>query len=1165
MRFRVLGPMEIRASDGSPVSVGGPRVRSLLALLLLNAGRVVTAERLIDGLYGARPPAGAANALQSQVSRLRRGLGTADGSRDLVEFHPAGYRLAVDPGQVDALCFERLTREGRRALAAGDPSRAAVLLREGLDLWRGPALADVSAAPFAETQAARLEDLRLEAFEDHAEARLALGGHRDLVIGLRDLVAAHPLRERLRGLLMRALYGAGRQAEALSVFEDARRTLADQLGADPSPELVQVHLAILRADPSLTATPPRKRPPAPAVHVEPGSSEEPPAFEQPASRADSAPHRSPTADEGPAAGERAAAHGGPAAHGGLTAQLTSFVGRQDELARIGGLLAAERLVTLVGPGGTGKTRLAVEAGGRARGEVRFVDLAAVERRPEDGTGPDGAVAQAVIDALGVREAGLMAVPVGAQSDPVARLVEALIDRDLLLILDNCEHVIGEAATLVHRLLGACPGLRVLATSREALGITGEAMCPLPPLAAPAPDVSPADALAYPAVRLFADRAAAVRPGLALDAATVAAIARVCDVLDGLPLAIELAAARLRTLTVEEVAARLGAAGTGAAETGDAGFGRAGAGGAALGGAGSRAAGGGAGSGAPGDLTAPYDRFRLLSRGDRTKAPRHRTLRAVVQWSWDLLGADERLVARRLTVFAGGATPEGVARVCGLAEDEAEDLLTDLADKSFVESDGGRYRMLDTIREFCAERLAEAGEAERVRAAHAAYFLELAETAEPHLRRAEQLEWLARLNAERGNLLAALRLLVHADHARGLRMLAAMSAYWWLRGLRSEGASVATELLALVGDAPPAGSAEEYALCVMLALHGGGDDPALEDYRRRIDSIMADLGSDRPALRPMSTLLWAINAGPSTANLDLQEARMGRDPWSRALRHFGYGYRHLLAGDLAGAENEFARGEAGFRAFGDRWGLSAMLGERARLAVWRGDWDTARALLDEAYEHVRRLDSAEDMADCSQLRGEMLIRLGDLDGAEECYERAHVLARRSGGVEKVAETLIGLGEVARLRGDLAEARRRFETALSRCSAEAFIVRHSRAMALIGIGRVAEAAGDVAEAEAWCRRAVATGLPERDSRILSHAAEALAGPLTLRGEGEPAALLLGAGAALRGLSLAGDPDVARVAARGRELIGAEAFGAARDRGAAMSPDEIVALLAAMTGDA
>jgi predicted ATPase/DNA-binding SARP family transcriptional activator len=1069
MRFGILGPLEVRASDGAPVAVGGPRVRALLALLLLDAGRVVTAERLIGALYGEDPPAGVANALQSQVSRLRRGLRATDGSGDLVEFHPAGYRLAVELDDVDALRFERLARDGRRALAAGDHARAAALLREGLDLWRGPALADVTAASLAEAQAARLEELRLGAFEDHAEARLALGGHRDLVTGLQDLVTVHPLRERLRGQLMRALYGGGRQAEALAVFEDARRTLADELGADPSPELVQIHLAILRADPALTAGPPQER--------------------ESVSSARSA----------------------------LASQLTSFVGRQEELARVGGLLAAERLVTLVGPGGTGKTRLAIEAGGRVPGEVRFVDLAVIESRA-NGTGPDGTVAQTVIDALGIREAGRQPAAPGSHPDPASRLVEALTDRDLLLILDNCEHVIDEAAGLVHRLLGACPGLRMLATSREALGITGEALCPLTPLAVPPPGADPADALGYPAVRLFADRAAAVRPGLELDALTVATMVRLCDALDGLPLAIELAAARLRTLTVEEVAARLGAA--------------------------------------PGQ----YDRFRLLSRGDRTKAPRHRTLRAVVQWSWDLLGEDERLVARRLTVFAGGATPDAAARVCDVSAEEADDLLTDLADKSLVEGDGGRYRMLDTIREFCAERLAGAEETEAARAAHAAYFLELAETAEPHLRRAEQLEWLACLNAERGNLLAALRALVDTDHARALRMLAAMSAYWWLRGLRSEGAATATELLALMGSEPPAGMDEEYALCVMLALHGGGDDPALDGYRRRIDSIMADLGSDRPTLRPMSTMLWALNTGPSEANIELQEARMGRDPWSGALRHFGGGYQLLFASDLAGADAEFSWGETDFRALGDRWGLSAMLAERGRIAAAHGDWERAQTLIDEAVEHVRQLDSAEDMADCLQLTADIRLRRGDLEGARQSYERAHALAHRAGGAEKISDTLVGLGEVARLRGDLAEARHRYEAALSRCVAEGFAIRYTRAMALIGLGRLAEAEGDAAGAETRFRQAIAVGLEQGDIRVLPHAAEALAGAIVLRGDGAKAALLLGAGAALRGISLAGDPDVARVAGLARDLIGAEAAAIAWEQGAAMSRDEVLALLTA-----
>ena len=325
-----------------------------------------------------------------------------------------------------------------------------------------------------------------------------------------------------------------------------------------------------------------------------------------------------------------------------------------------------------------------------------------------------------------------------------------------------------AARLVDRLLGACPGVRVLATSREPLGITGEALCPVPPLPLPPPGTL--DALGYPAVRLFADRAAAVRPDFD-PVHEPAEIQRICAALDGLPLAIELAAARLRSLTVAEVAARLD------------------------------------------------DRFRLLSRGDRTKAPRHRTLRAVVEWSWDLLREDERRLARRLTVFAGGATLEAAAEVCGLPAEEADELLADLVDKSLIEDSAGRYRMLESIRAFCAERLAEAGERDATHAAHAAYFMRLGETADPYMRQAEQLDWLARLGAEHGNLMAALRWAVPADQLLALRLLAAMASYWWLRGLRTEGAPEALDLLG-----PDRARAARRA--------GGGVRPGRHDGRAR---------------------------------------------------------------------------------------------------------------------------------------------------------------------------------------------------------------------------------------------------------------------------------------------------------------------------------------------
>ncbi|RLP88737.1 BTAD domain-containing putative transcriptional regulator [Micromonospora sp. CV4] len=594
MRFRVLGPTRVLLADGREIPVGGPRVRALLALLLLDVGRVVSAERLIDGLYGEHPPRGAANALQSQVSRLRQAL---PAEHDPVEFHPAGYRLAVDPDDVDAYRFERLAEVGRRALAGGDWSRAVAVLREALDLWHGPALADVTGAA---AQAARLEELRLAAVEDRIEAELALGGHAALVAELRELVVAHPLRERSRGQLMRVLSALGRPAEALIEFEDARRTLAEQLGVDPSVELAAIHLAVLRGE------------------------------------------------------ER------PAAERALPGQLTTFVGREEELKRVGALLAERRLVTLTGPGGAGKTRLAIEAAGRLDGEVHFVELAGLA----DGSD----VPQAVLSALGLRDAGLRA-PAEPGRQSTDRLVEALAERRLLLVLDNCEHVVADAARLAARLLGACPALRVLATSREPLGLAGEALCPLSGLTLPPPDASPLAASDYAAVSLFVQRATDVAPDFAVTPANVDVVLRICRTLDGLPLAIELAAARLRALSVAEVAARLD------------------------------------------------DRFRLLAMGSRAASPRHRTLRAVVEWSWDLLDDTERELARRLTVFAGGATLEAAERVSGLPTSGFVEALHGLVDKSFVEMAGSRYRMLETVRAFCAERLAEAGEADQLRRAH----------------------------------------------------------------------------------------------------------------------------------------------------------------------------------------------------------------------------------------------------------------------------------------------------------------------------------------------------------------------------------------------------------------------------------------------------------------
>src|SRR6516164_7032495 len=545
MQIGILGSFEVRTDDGAFADVPGARLRALLIALALEPGRVVPKATLIDWIWGEHPPFDAANALQRLVSRLRKAL--PDG---LVEGQTGGYRLTVEPEAVDAVRFESLVRQARDT---EDPQRVR-LLREALALWRGSAMQDVDLQEIAAFDAAvtRLEGLRLTAIEDRFEAEVGLGHDVGLLAELTDAVAAHPLRERLVAALMRAQVAAGRDSEALLTYERAREALADALGVDPSPELSALHVALLRG--------------------ELGRRDE---------------NRKTN----------------------LRAELTSFVGRDDDVAAVRELITEHRLTTLVGPGGSGKTRLATEPARTVLGDlpdgVWLVELAAIGAVKGEGE-VGGDVAQAALAGLGLREAPLGAAP---SADAADGLIAAIREREALLILDNCEHVIESAAKFADRVLRECRRLRILATSREPLGITGEALWLVEPLSLPDRDASPGEIASSPAVRLLRDRAGAVRKDFRVDKHTLSTMVRICRALDGMPLAIELAAARLRTMSIEQLANRLD------------------------------------------------DRFRLLTSGSRTALPRHRTLRAVVDWSWELLTDAERTVLPRLSVFSGGASLE----------------------------------------------------------------------------------------------------------------------------------------------------------------------------------------------------------------------------------------------------------------------------------------------------------------------------------------------------------------------------------------------------------------------------------------------------------------------------------------------------------------------------
>ncbi|MCP3782763.1 AfsR/SARP family transcriptional regulator [Micromonospora sp. A3M-1-15] len=1063
MWISLLGPLELRADTGTPVEVGGARLRRLLILLALEAGRTVTVGRLTDALWAGEPPAGAANALQALVSRLRRaGLP--------VEAQPGGYRLTVAPDDVDVHRFEAAVRAARARLA-DDPAEGCRRLAEALDLWRGPALADVADADFARAPVARLTELRLAATEDLVRARLDRAAPEALLPQLRELVAAHPLRERLTGLLIRVLHRAGRAAEALAEYERLRATLADTLGTDPGPELAALHLEILRGEPAAV-----------------------PVYSD--SRVPADPAQSPAPTDGHPA---AVADPGRPARGNLPATLTSFVGREEEVARVAGLLDRFRLATLTGPGGAGKTRLAVESGramaGRFPDGVWLVPLAPVTDPAE--------VPQAALAALGLREQALLArAGRGAPepADPVGRLVDALAGRAVLLLLDNCEHLLDAAADLTERLLTACPGLRVLATSREPLGITGEALRPVESLALPPAGADPAAALAYPAVRLFADRAGAVRPDFAVDAATVGPVVRICRALDGMPLAIELAAARLRTMTAAQVDTRLD------------------------------------------------DRFRLLTGGSRTALPRHQTLRAVVDWSWDLLDDTERALWRRLAVFAGGATLEAAERVCGDgAVGDVLDGLSALVDKSLLVAGGTgepRYRMLETIREYGLDRLAEAGEADRVRRAHAAEYLALAEAAEPELRGAAQLDWLRRLSADHDNLHSGLRhAIAVADAPTAVRYAAALGWYWWLTGQRAEGADLAGQVLALPGlaGAPPAATAIALATAALNLTATHPDTIAVSrEWLDRAAELSRGHEHEHPLLRLAGpiTAAFAGNFQPP-AMVAVTSLFDDPDPWVAGIARLLRAHA-LLNGGLpdSDAEADLRAGLAHYRRAGDRWGMSFSLTSLADLLDRRGQAAEATPHHEEAMTYFEELGVREDVPEMRLRLAHNLWRRGDRDRAWAELDRAVREAEVSGSDETRAALAYGKAELLRAEGDRAGARACL-TEGARLVGERSIAPQWRALNASTLAVLDAADGDLVSARTRHDQALKLAVGSQDAPVVAAVLVGYADLALRLDRPAAAARLLGAATGIRGGPDHAVLDRPRVEAAARDALGEAGF--------------------------
>ncbi|OEJ93958.1 hypothetical protein J116_005185 [Streptomyces thermolilacinus SPC6] len=1109
VRLLLLGPLGLRAQDGRPISPGGRRVGLLIARLALNPAELVPTSTLITDLWEDEPPAaGGVNALHRLVSRARRTLGQAGHDDASVISGPGGYTLTVGPADVDAHQFERLAAKGRRLLRAGAPEQAAPVLREALSLWRGAALPEFADTGFASRAAARLEELRLAAVEDHIEARLDLGGAPELLAELYGLTATHPLRERATGLLMRALQLSGSPAEALAAYERLRAALADALGAVPSAELRRIHAEALsdgaRRDPG--------RAPGGGPAVAPRHSGGPGTAARasvPASPPASAPASGQPAGTAPPAGKP----GQPAGKPGLPSPITRFVGRAGELQRVAASLRGSRLVTLYGPGGVGKTRLATEFASRA--DAGTADLVCLVELVGLGSGDD--LPDTVARALGLPGTPLLEQPQPGRSR-FDQLTAFLSARRVLLVLDNCEHLITEVSRFAAELLAACPRLLLLATSREPLMITGEALCRVGPLRLPA---SEAEAEHSTAVELFCDRAALVRPGFALTPANTAQVVEICRKLDGLPLAIELAAARLRSMSVQQITERLD------------------------------------------------DRFRLLTVGNSTSAARHRTLRATMDWSWELLTEPERALARRLSAAGNGVTEEAAAAVgagAGLTEDDVPYVLSSLVDKSLLhlwEVKGGemRYRMPETTRAYCAERLAEAGERESAEAACTRHFLALAERAAEGLRGADQPRWIARLDADHGNVLLALRRAVDGeDIDTAVRLGLAMSWYWVMRGHYTEANIRCAELLRFGARVPDGAAALFTMLRLLLPAPVGHDrddegrDRGIAEAARRARD--GDAMSEHPLLALLEPKCWLLVGEHEEMERSARRACAHPEPWARASGRAALGFAAETAGDVGAGERHLRAALESFRELGDQWSTGQLTCMLSRFTSLRGDAEGALALLHEARAAIEAVGSADAIAQIRIRLGIEQLRSGEHDAAEVSFRHALRGPRRTMPEYEVL-VAAGLAELATRRGQPSIAAERLDRALRLLDEAVFDkeflrVEVLRRTAALELSRGAEG---VAAARDAAAEALRLAVPLNDMWVLATVAEVLA-TVTFHEElPVRAARLLGTATALRGLADRGSPEVRALSAELTARLGEVEFHRLRAEGEHLSPEAAV----------
>lgn len=1008
MRFGVLGPVTAWTDAGEPVAIQGLKVRALLADLLVHEGRPVPADRLIDDLWGSQLPGNPSGTLSAKVSQLRRAFEDAEpGSRALVKSGPAGYSITVDSSSYDALTFAD-------RVAAGQ-------LSEALTLWRGPAYADFADEAFVETAVARLNEQRLTAVESWADASVG---------ELAALVAEHPLRERLRASHMRALYRSGRQSEALESYEELRLLLADELGLDPSPELVALHQSILTQEL-------------------------------------------------------------PSRRSNLPAQLTELIGRSEALADVSSCLASSRLVTLTGPGGVGKTRLALAAAAQVADRfsdgVVLVELAAVTPAA---LSVRSSLMDAVYAAMDLREI-----------TAVERLAAVMGSR--LLVLDNCEQIVSEVADLTDRLLAAAPGLRVLATSREPLGLAGEVVWSVPTLEVPSRDTEPDAVGECSAVQLFVARASAASRDFSLSAATAADVAVLCRRLDGIPLALELAATRVRALGVRGLVARLD------------------------------------------------DRFRLLATGHRGAAPRQQTLHAMIDWSWELLSPDEQAVLRRLAVHADGCTPDAASVVCAEPGVDVLDVLVRLVDRSLVVpvqgAEGPRYRLLESVAAYCLEKLRFVGELESVQQRHLEYYTSFAEEARPHLYGAEQSRWLQLLDEDAANMRSALDRAVATEQVEvAERLVDALAWYWYLRGRTAE----ALRSLEAVPGSARAGAWRVGFMYVQGDSDAGRErDRWLESADARAQWWIAFAGSDAGDL---VTCLALLERALKTFEAD-------GDQWGVAAVLAARAKHAHVRSDVAALHADASESARIFRSLGDRWGVLQATSWLSAHAEFTGDFDKAARLQREDVQLAEELGLWPELAGSLGMLGWTEIRQGNYDAARGHGERALRLAAEQDQRATQALAEIVLAYAARRTGALEEAEMRLRALVDEARRQQDPVLYL-SMVLTELAYVVELRGDPESALELHLEAFRISEEYESLRGMCWSLEGIAACLP---DKTVAAKLLGAADATRAaegylVTSAESGDIRRAVAVARDALGDADYQTAWDAGSALSLEQAFRLL-------